>query len=368
MHRIHTASLANVSPRELHASYHSEIDAIEEETWSQVLKQFDDASIYQTWSYDEVRCGSEKISHLVLKKSGSIVAVAQSRIVRAPLLNAGVAYVRWGPVWQRHGSCLDEETFRQAVRALRNEYTCKRGLVLRVYPILFREPELRLANLLVEEGFSPQPSQRRERTLLLDLSLPIDDLRKGLSSHWRRGLRAAQKNDLEIIEGSGETLFGVFIELYRDMLKRKRFVEPNNIDEFKEIQRRLPDGFKMRVLLCKSRGDWCSGLVCSAIGSTALYLYGATSDVGLDKKGSYLLHWTLIEALQRQGIRIYDLHGIDPLGNPGTYRFKKDLCGSNGKDVEFLGRFQTCTNPISYSCTALGEGVRAVYRRLRNKH
>lgn len=362
------ASSTDTRSRQLHSDYHSEVDAIDERTWCQVLERFDDANIYQTWPYDEVRCGRERISHLVLKKRGHIVAFAQARIVKAPILNAGVAYVRWGPLWHRTGQAGEEETFRQAIRALRNEYACARGLVLRIYPILFRDSGLSFARILAEEGFTARAVEKPERTLLLDLSQPAVDLRKGLSSHWRRGLKTAEKNKLEIVEGSGEELFQVFIGLYRDMLRRKKFVEPNDIEEFKEIQKRLPDEWKMKIMLCRSEGEWCSGLVCSSIGKTAIYLFGATSDVGLDKKGSYLLHWTLIESLQRSGIQTYDLHGIDPLGNPGTYRFKSDLCGSNGRDVEFLGQFDSCTSALSYSCTALGETLRARYRKLRKRH
>jgi hypothetical protein len=36
----------------------------------------------------------------------------------------------------------------------------------------------------------------------------------------------------------------------------------------------------------------------------------------------------------------YDLHGIDPVRNPGTYSFKKGLAGKKGKEVTFVGPCQ----------------------------
>src|SRR5262245_52130285 len=105
--------------RELGAGYSVEIDAVNEGIWHQILEGFDDANIYQTWSYDEVRCGRDNISHLVLKKEGKTVAVAQARIVKVPLIGAGIAYVRWGPLWQRKSVESNVDSFQQVIRALR---------------------------------------------------------------------------------------------------------------------------------------------------------------------------------------------------------------------------------------------------------
>jgi len=353
--------------RGLLPGYTPEVDTVSEHAWHQILEQFEDANVYQTWSYDEVRCGRENISHLVLKKDGDIVAVAQARILKLPFLKVGIAYVRWGPLWRRRKGDSNPETFHQAIRALRNEYACRRGLVLRLYPALFRDDSSCFASILNEEGFASLGTELPDRTLLLDLTRPLEDLRTGLRPHWRRALKTAEKSGLEIIEGSDEELFGRFVRMYREMIGRKRFAEPNDINEFRLIQNRLPAKFKMRILLCMTGGDLCAGLVCSAIGNTAFYLFGATSTVGLKSRGSYLLHWKLIGWLKQNGVAIYDLHGINPELNPGTYRFKADLCGNNARDVFFLGRFDSYSNVPSYAWVFCGDRLRTIYRTLRRK-
>lgn len=353
--------------RELAPGYSSEVDTIDAPEWCQILEQFDDANIYQTWSYDEVRCGRDKISHLLLKKNGDVVAVAQARIVTVPLIKAGIAYVRWGPLWCRHDDKPNPETFCQAIRALRNEYACKRGLVLRLYPAVFDNEQSCFLPILKQEGFSLFSKEKLSRTLILDLRLPLEELRKGLRPHWRRYLKVAEKNGLDIVEGIDDRVFETFVKIYREMVARKRFPEPNDINEFRLIQERLPDKYKMKVLLCRSGGEVCAGLVCSVIGNTAVYLFGATSDYGLKLRGAYLLHWKLIEWLKENGVESYDLNGIDPVVNPGTYKFKADLCGINGKDVYFLGRFDSCTNVLSHSCVASGDSLRMIYRTVKNR-
>ena len=355
--------------RDLGHGYAAEADSIDDLGWYQLLEQFTDASIYQTISYDEVRSARKNISHLILKKDGNIVAIAQARVVKIPLIKAGVAYVRWGPMWHRQGQEADPEIFRQAIRALHNEYACKRGLVLRLYPVLFKEKDSRFADILAEEGFSVLGNERVDRTLRLNLNLSKDDLRSGMRQHWKRYLNVALKNnELKVIEGTDDEFFEKFIGIYRELVTRKRFAEPNDIENFRTAQRNLPEKFKMKIMLCMSGEKLCAGLICSAVGNTGIYLFGATSSAGLKSRGSYLLHWTMINQLKETGCSIYDLHGIDPVANPGTYKFKADLCGdNNGQDISFMGRFDSYNSVLSYYFVNWGDRFRVVLRKFRKK-
>ena len=358
--------MSNREKRELGPGYVAEVDAVDESAWSSLLDQFEDANLYQTWSYDEVRAGRAKISQLVLKKDGVVVAVAQARIMKVPVMNAGIAYVRWGPVWRRDSES-SPENFQQALRALRNEYACKRGLVLRIYPIVFDDDKTGLASILAEEGFSSQ-QEKPDRTLLLNIAPPLDVLRKGLRQHWSRYLKVAEKNtQLEVVEGTDDKLFETFLKMYRELLDRKAFAEPNDINEFRRMQASLPEKFRMKVMLCMSEGEPCAGLICSAIGKTGIYLFGATSNAGLKKRGAYLLHWKMIEWLKSKDFTTYDLHGINPVTNPGTYKFKADLCGENGRDVYFVGRFDSYTSVVSSSFVSCGDRLRAMVRSFRKE-
>ena len=114
----------------------------------------------------------------------------------------------------------------------------------------------------------------------MDISPSIAELREGMKSHWQRELKAVERKALDVVEGTGEGLFTEFIDIYREMVSRKRFVEPNDINQFKLIQDRLPEKLKMKIVLCKSAGEICAGAICSEVGKTAVYLFGATSDAG----------------------------------------------------------------------------------------
>jgi len=344
--RMKAENWNRLRPIPLESGYTAEIDSLPKERWHGIINQFADANIYQTWSYDSIRCGDKNISHFILRSSGQIVAGAQSRIVRIPSLRLGAAYVRWGPFWRLRDQPADHVTFRMAVRALRNEYVCRRHMILRVFPILYRDGSPSYVDILQEEGYGHICERDRSRTLVLDINLPIEEIRKKLDQKWRNCLNKAERNILEVIEGTENSLFADFIGLYRDLLRRKKFPEPNDINEFGMIQQDLPAELKMRVFLCRSEGHSTAGAICAAIGETGIYLFGATNEQGMENKGSYLIQWKAIQWMKKGGCRFYDLNGINPITNPGTYHFKAGLSGKNGKDIQYLGRFDANPDKI----------------------
>src|SRR5262249_39651530 len=154
-------------------------------------------------------------------------------------------------------------------------------------------------------------------------------LRKGLDKKWRNCLSAAERNELELLEGTDDALFEPFLEVYRQMLTRKRLAEPGDIRTFRQIQAMLPSHYKMKIIIARDKGSPCAGAICSAIGSRGVYLFGATADGGMKNKASYLVQWRIMQWLKDMRCAQYDLHGINPETNPGVYAFKAGLAGKN---------------------------------------
>jgi lipid II:glycine glycyltransferase (peptidoglycan interpeptide bridge formation enzyme) len=352
--------------RALDPGYTSEIDSVDEAAWGRILEEFEDANIYQTWSYGEVVNGSRNNSHLTLKKNGVVVAAAQVRVVKIPLLKFGIAYVRWGPIWQHRASLTDEANFSQILRALRNEFVCKRGLILRIFPILFSEETTPFSKILADEGFGFLEDDRPGQTILVDLSHSLEEFRSGLGRNWRRNLKAAEANTFEILEGTGDELFGSFIEIYQDMVARKKFAIPNDINQYRAMQARSSEKFKMQIMICKSEGRPCAGLIWSELGKIGIELFAATNEVGTQTKGSFLLRWKLVEKLKNHNLPLYNLNGINPLKNPGGYKFKTELAGKNGKEIYYLGKFDSSASVLNRFCVEQAESLRKSIRNLKH--
>jgi len=340
-----------------------EVDQIGKGEWTEMLQNFADAAIYQTWSYGAVRWNETNLSHIVLRRGKEAVAAAQARIVRVPILHCGIAYVTWGPVWRRQSKEKRRDHIHQMITALREEYVVRRGLYLRVLPSEVDEStEAReIRSIFEAEGFRWTPSHYR--TLLVDLAPSMPELRRNLSSRWRRQLNVAENKGLSIFEGTGSQLYEAFMTLYQEMLARKQFVPGMDVNEFKKIQQDLPAALKMKILVCAFEGEPVAALVGSLLGDTGIYLLGATGDKGLKLRGSYLLHWRMMEWLKEQGARWYDLNGFNPEKNPGTASFKE---GVSGKDVRHIGQFDACQNVASSIALKFGDHLRATMQRMRH--
>ena len=162
-----------------------------------------------------------------------------------------------------------------------------------------------------------------------------------------------------MIAGHGSDEFRTFCKIYSQMRKRKAFETTVDADEFGRIQEGLTGSQFMRVLICQDKGVDVAGLVASAMGDSAIYLLGATSDAGLNSKGAYLLQWTLICWLKKCGIKSYDLGGINPEGNSGVYHFKKGL---SGVDICQISPFAASDSAFSGGMVKAGLAMQRRFR------
>jgi lipid II:glycine glycyltransferase (peptidoglycan interpeptide bridge formation enzyme) len=311
------------------STWQVEVDRATSAEWSQMLDLFDDANIYQTVAYGGIHWGERNLSRLVLKRDGEVMGMAQLRIIRPSPLKFGMAYLRWGPLWERRGRPLDSDVLNRLASAIEGEYVKKRRLFVRILPNAFAgSPRAET----FQSAFSKFPCENHRptdtyRTLLMDLTPPLEELRSRLDAKWRNKLRQSERNRLTVSSGHGSEEFRAFCEIYSQMRQRKAFETTVDVDEFVRMQEVLTESQRMCILVCQDRGIPVAGLVASAMGDSAIYLLGATSDAGLNSKGAYLLQWAMICWLKERGIKSYDLGGIDPEGNPGVYYFKRGLSG-----------------------------------------
>ena len=340
-----------------------EIDAVDRKAWSEVLGQFADASLYQTWDYAAVVFPRETASHMVLRVGDTVVALAQLRVVTAPLLKAGIAYVARGPLWRRQETKVNPEYLGAALRALREEYAIRRHLVLRIAPNERSDENLGVTEVLGACGFNRVHAVKAYQTFVLDLSRPLDEIRQYLSQNWRRNLCLGERNVPDVTESTSVEAYQSFLVLHRELRKRTRFQSGVDAERWSALQERLASSERICVFSAYRSGSVIAALGISALGDTGIYLLGATGESGLTSRASYVLQWRAAEWLQKRGCRAYDLGGIDPEQNPGVYQFK---AGLRGERVSFVGTYECCDSALSRFLVSLGEGVRQARRRTRS--
>lgn len=329
------------------SDYRAEIDCIEEKRWGELLLEFNDATLHQTWSSGAIKWGEKNLSHLILRRDSEVVAMAQISIRKLPFIKGGIATLYWGPLWRKKGRPVDCVILDKMIEELENEYVAKRGFLFRIWPAGFENSEDTISEL-EKHGYIRNNTVHSYRTLLLDLSPSLDELRKNLNPKWRNKLKLAEKSDLVLMEGSNDNMYVTFLEMLQETISRKNFVPGIDYTQYRKVQNNLPEYLKMKIFICTFEGKPVSGGVFSAIGRTGTYLLGATTDKGLKIRGSSnLINWAGMKWFKERGCQSYDLGGIDSRKNPGVYTFKRGIAGKSGKETVHFGQFYLSPNPTS---------------------
>ena len=342
--------------------YSVEVDSVDKERWHELLIGFDDASFYQTWSYGRVRWGEENLSHVLLRKDGVLVSMAQLRIIVFPFKAGGVAYLPWGPLWRPRVSKPDLEHLRNMVIALKEEYVIRRGFLLRVLPKRMATSEDGMRDLYEAEGFAWRPDP--QQSVFVNLSESLETIKKKLRRGWRRSLEASQKAGLEYIEGTDDHLFDEGLKIVQEMKKRKQFVEFKNMDKIRHANSDLPEDLKLRIVLCKHQGQAIAVLGWFPFGGVGYPILGGTTERALSLKASFPLWWRMIEYYKTRGSGWCDLAGVNEGRNPGGYLFKSGLGGADSVGG-YVGEFEACTKRVSFILFKVLASLREGYRATR---
>jgi lipid II:glycine glycyltransferase (peptidoglycan interpeptide bridge formation enzyme) len=346
--------------------YKIEIDNISKDHWYEYLKNFNDANIYQTWAYGKYAWKDESLSHFCMRdKSNNVVCMAQLGITKVPFLNVGIATIYWGPLWQLREGAPNVNVFTTALEALRQEYSLRRGLYLRIYPYVYNNNEYftALHKAFLNREF--KHSQTPYKTLLIKIDSSLDKIRKGFVPRWRTDLNRSERNNLDVIEGINIELYNEFQQIYNEMLENKHFLSFADPKLFKSIQNALPDEHKINIIVSRHEGVPIAAALTAPIGLTGLGIFWASNALGRKMCAAYQLQWKTIEMLKTHNCIFYDIGGIDFENNPGSYRFKTGLAGKNGEEVSLAGRYDICDGKLSNFFVKNAEQVKIIIRKFK---
>jgi vancomycin resistance protein VanK len=177
-----------------------------------------------------------------------------------------------------------------------------------------------------------------------------DDVLKGMNQQWRRNIKKAAKEGVEVTVGDGDDL-KLFHDLYVHTAERDRFT-PRGFAYFRTMYDALSaeDPDRIRLWLARHGGDLVAATVAIRVGGHAWYSYGASSTEKREVRGSNAIQWEMIRDAMAAGADVYDLRGItDTLDSDdphvGLIQFK---VGTGGEAVEYAGEWDLPLNPLLY--------------------
>lgn len=331
---------------DLEKGYSAEIDRLDKSSWHALLRKFDDATYYQTWSYGEKFWGNGHLSHVLLRHEGRAVAMAQLRVLRFSFFRAGAAYLNWGPLWRPSAEGENTAHLRNMLRALYNEYVLRRNYVLRILPKIPAEPDNeRIKKIFLDEGYRYSPDNLR--TFLVDLRPPLEEIKQNLHRSWKRSLKFAEDQGLEVVEADEPGQFALVAALNKEMRDRKQFYG-GDISCALEVNGDLPAELRLKVLLCSHQGEPVAALGWSQFGKLCLPILSGTGHKALPYKASFLLFWRMVQHAKEHGADFCDTAGVHEKRNPGSYFFKKGLAGKDAQEAAYLGQFDAYKNRSAF--------------------
>lgn len=182
------------------------------------------------------------------------------------------------------------------------------------------------------------------RTILVDLAAGKERLWAGLDSQWRYGVRAAQRAGVAVIRTANPSAISEFYGLCERLSREKRFVLPGSESLMRRLCVREAADAQAVLFLAQYDKRMAAGALVMRCGLRAHYMWGATDRQFAKQRPGEAVHWAVIEWCLENGLRTYDLEGVDPQDNRSTSQFKKKM---GGKEVILPGRF-------AYPLTILG--------------
>jgi len=201
-------------------------------------------------------------------------------------------------------------------------------------------------NLLLIKGEKIKNSGQVQppATLILDLTLPAEQLLAQMKPKTRYNIKVAQKHCLTIDEG--ENYFSDFWRLMEVTARRDQFI-PHVRNYYQTMLEVLGKGGELKLIVAKDGDKAIAANLVIFYGDWCVYLHGASDYNSREKMASYLLQWEAMLTAKSQGKKYYDFWGVDEKKWPGITRFKQSFAPQK-KITQYLGSWDIIYRPAWY--------------------
>jgi lipid II:glycine glycyltransferase (peptidoglycan interpeptide bridge formation enzyme) len=176
----------------------------------------------------------------------------------------------------------------------------------------------------------------------------LEEIQKGFNQLWRRNIKKAEKNGVEVTVGGYDDL-PEFHRLYEVTAKRDHFT-PRPLAYFQRMWKAMEaeDPRRLRLYLARHEGELLAATTLVTVGDHAWYSYGASADHKRELRPSNAIQWRMLSDTHAAGGKIYDLRGISDTLDPNDHLFGliQFKLGTGGQAVEYLGEWDYPLNPL----------------------
>lgn len=272
--------------------------------WNAFVLAHPSGHFFQSWEWGELQDGlGGRPLRIGAVSNGRLVGCVQVLVFDTGTRN--FAYVPRGPVVDP----LDDHVVGGLIDAALAVSAGVGCFMMRIEPQWASDAAV--ATWLAERGFaSARLRIMPARTLIVDLSPPPEGIWASFRSNTRNRVRLAEKLGVEVHVGTADDV-AVFARLFEETNVRHGLRRARS-EAFFLAARHFGPLDTMRLYLARGGGEPLAGIMVSLWGTTATYLWGASSANEAARKlnPNQLLHWTAMQWARERGCTAYDLFGI----------------------------------------------------------
>ncbi len=250
-----------------------------------------------------------------------------AQIIKVPLaFGLYYLYIPKGPIFKKNSNSKIQ--IPNLISFLVDTLKKEGAVFMRIEPEILDEEDIVNLKLLKSPARQAQPN----RTLILNLEQPFEDVLSGMHPKTRYNIHLAERHGIEVRIGNE---FGEFLRLLKETAERDKFyLHP--IEYYKKMAdfffHRNNGGLRIKLWTAKYSNQMIASVLIGYFGNTATYLHGASSKNFRHLMAPHLLHWEIIKNAKAEGYKYYDFWGIDEKKWPGLTRFKKGFASEASPD------------------------------------
>ena len=329
----------------------------EDAEWDEFVANHPHGSILQTTNWARLKNRFGWTSHRVwMRKDGELIAGAQVlyRSVAAGLVK--MAYIPHGPMVDWDDAEQVAVLFNQIDQAAYD----RGASILKMEPLLWQSEAMNAKWQAICQKHNLLPNTdtiQPPNTVLIDLRPSPDEILANMKQKTRYNIRLAAKKEVTVRQG-GLADIAAFNKLMRVTGERDQFGVHTPMYYHAAYEIFAPMG-QCALFLAEFEERPLAGVMVFALGKTAAYLYGASSNEERQRMPTYAVQWAAMEWAKEQGCHWYDLWGVPDApeeelegnfsdrndGLWGVYRFKR---GFGGNIQRTIGATDRIYNKLVY--------------------
>ena len=330
------------------------IDIETRSKWDGFITSHPEANFLQSWDFYEFhKSRGKKIVRRAAVDDTNKILAAYAGVVETAKRGIYLA-IAGGPIMDFNDKKLVQEIFAD-IHKMGKKNNC---VFVRVRPQMpLSDESLRIMN---ELGLKKAPMYLSvEYAGILDLTKSEEEILAGASQGFRRKLRKAEKNEIEITATAEKWAIEEFCKLEKKHAERQQYVAFSSSFLTKQFEAFAKNN-EILIYTAKKDGEILAQNFMIFFGAEASYHYGVSSQLGTKYSAAPLIHMAAMAEARKRGCIRYNLWGIVGLEEKshrfyGVSEFKRSF---GCEELKYTPAHDMILSPLKYQLTKIVENAR----------